>query len=143
MEPQARAAATRSGGGARGAAVALTQDEFPVVFGALALVAGTPHAVAFALGLMLLERVDLICNLRRDDVHDSRADPEYGTVASRSVNKKTVPRNGWMSDPQRGVREEGGQSRLRADRAVVLGRPQEERGAFPGVGASARGGGEI
>jgi hypothetical protein len=53
-------------------------------------------AIAFAIGFMLAERVDLVCNLRRNDFHTDPGDPQYGAVSIRAINKKTVTRSNWM-----------------------------------------------
>ena len=83
-------------GAKRGQAIAPTEEEFPVVFGPLAKVAGATHAMTFALGLMLFGRVELVCGLLRSDFRDDPADSDFGSVSIRAVNKKTRPRLGWM-----------------------------------------------
>jgi hypothetical protein len=81
----------------RGSATSLTEEEFPVVFGAMAVIAGVAHAMSFALGYMLCERVELCCQLRRSDFHTDPSDPDFGSVSIRGVNKKTKPRESWMA----------------------------------------------
>jgi hypothetical protein len=79
-----------------GPAIALSSEEFRLVFASLSLVAGMRHAVSFAIGYMLGERVHLVCQLRRNDFHTDPGHAEFGSVSIRAVNKKTTPRSNWM-----------------------------------------------
>ena len=82
---------------ARGSATALTQDEFPVIFGAIAVVAGVAHAMNFAIGYMLCGRVELTCNLWRKDFSTTPGSEDYGCVRIRGINRKTYARESWMT----------------------------------------------
>eukprot|EP00971_Amphidinium_carterae_P267293 5302171-Amphidinium_carterae.1 len=50
-------------------ATALSPEEFPVVFGAIALVSGMAHAMLFAIGYMLCERACLSCSRAHQHTH--------------------------------------------------------------------------